>query len=273
MSDVSPAILPTYDAPPVKHRIFSLPSVIAPESYYARADELKEAMMGFFEVYEPQQQWVLNVEQKNGIPQLHSMKHEVQVMHTFWHKSSDGQKLVGCLVEPDKLSVILRNLPKHSERFPALKYWVEKVVPVWASILSPKIKVAILEYANILSRDTVPEFVGKDGSLAVGELLTVFAGFPGEHKGMAPPYDCQMGLIIDPDAHVYLNLRVHGLERQVANASAVQVDLQAFKRPSDHNLTAAEAVDSIDFLHNIIVEKFETVFTPRAKTAFQTKTT
>jgi len=272
MSDTAPTILPTYAAPPVKHRVFSLSAVIPAEVYYARADELKEAMMAHFEHYEPQQQWLLNLEEKNGVPQFHSMKPEVLIMHTFWHKSPDGQKLVGCVVEPDKISIILRSVPKHVERFPTLKTWSEKIIPVWASLLTPKISAAILDYANILSRDTVPTFINENGSLAIGELLTVFAGFPGEHQGIVPPYDCTMGLAIDPEAHIFLNLRVRGIQQHVSSGSAVQVDLQALKRPGKHGLTAAEAVDSLELLHKTVVDKFEVVFTPRAKAAFQPKT-
>lgn len=272
MSAASSIILPTYAAAPVKHRVFSLPAAIPPEVYYARADELKEAMMAHFEHYEPQQQWLLNVEEKNGVPQFHSIKPEVLIKHTFWNKSKDGQKLVGCAVEPDRISIILRNLPKHTERFPTLKTWVEKIIPIWASILNPKISAAILDYANILSRDTVPTFINENGSLAIGELLTVFAGFPGEHQGIVPPYDCTMGLAIDQDAHVFLNLRVHGIQQHVSGGSAVQVDLQALKRPAKHGLTAVEAVDSLELLHKTVVDKFEVVFTPRAKAAFQPKT-
>jgi hypothetical protein len=153
-----------------------------------------------------------------------------------------------------------------------LKSWAEKIVPIWASILSPKVGAAILDYANILSRDTVPTFINENGSLAIGELLTVFAGFPGEHQGIVPPYDCTMGLAIDQEAHLFLNLRVHGVQQQVSSGSAVRVDLQAVKRPGKHGLTAAEAVDSLELLHKTVVDKFEIVFTTRAKAAFQPKT-
>ena len=61
MSDAAPPVFPTYAAPPVKHRIFSISAAIPPEVYYARADELKEAMMVHFQYYEPQQEWLLNI--------------------------------------------------------------------------------------------------------------------------------------------------------------------------------------------------------------------
>jgi hypothetical protein len=271
MIDVALPSLPTYAAPPVKHRIFTLMAEITSDVYYARADELKEAMMAHFSIYEPQQEWLLNIEHKNGVPQVHAIKPVVLIKHTFWHTSPDGQKLVGCTVEPEKISIILRNLPNHTERFPTLKIWTEKIVPIWAKLLNPKISAAILDYANTLSRETVPTFINPNGSLAISEILTVFAGFPGKHQGIVPPYDCTMGLAIDQEQHVFLNLRVHGLPQIISNGSAVQVDLQALKSPGKHGLTATEAIDSLDLLHKTVVDKFEIVFTPKAKATFQPK--
>jgi hypothetical protein len=68
-----------------------------------------------------------------------------------------------------------------------------------------------------------------------------------------------------------LRIRVHGLEFRPKLGAGIRVDFQAVTDRSSDPLTVADIGAETAFLHEMIIEKFASVFTSEAKISFKPK--
>jgi hypothetical protein len=100
-------------------------------------------------------------------------------------------------------------------------------------------------------------------------MLTVFSSVPSQHYGIIPPYDCQMGLMIDPQRPATFALRVLGLIMPQQHGPAIRVDFHSEVTKDSPRMSAQQVLAETQFLHTVIVEQFESLFTPEAKQTFE----
>jgi len=126
----------------------------------------------------------------------------------------------------------------------------------------------LLHYVNLLRKDTTPNLFDENGALALGETLSVFAGVPGEHAHLEPPFDCKVGLRLNGVKDGKMRIHVVDASAETGN-TAVAVRVHFF---AEAGLDAGEGIDKalmlLDWCHERIVERFELIFTEKAKRTF-----
>jgi hypothetical protein len=104
----------------------------------------------------------------------------------------------------------------------------------------------------------------KQGKVLIGDAFTLFTRVPGANQGLCPPYDCQMTVIIDQEKDCYFYLRVLGMERP-----GVRIDFQVRTVAMDKKLSLDQIYSEMSYAHEVILEKFEVLFTDGAKKIFE----
>jgi hypothetical protein len=123
-----------------------------------------------------------------------------------------------------------------------------------------------LFYANLVNRDTAPEFSTADGRLLLEKIITVFVPIPGKHQDIVPPLDCTVNLRVSTDPEAALLIHLVGLP-DVAQRAAVRLDLAIETRvPSGASLE--RVLELLDWCHERILEQCQVVFTEEARKSF-----
>jgi len=155
-------------------------------------------------------------------------------------------------------------------RYSELRAEFERWLPRWMSHFSVSGCSRVqLEYVNLLSAKVTPQFTDDKGGLMIGRVLKVFAGIPTHHQGIIPPYDCQMGLRIDAKKPAAFHLRVRGLIPGPKQGVGVRIDFLAVVDKGGGYLSLSDVLNEADFLHTVMVEHFDAIFTDEAKQSFE----
>jgi hypothetical protein len=261
----------TYKKPPVIERAATVTAHIPPEVFFARFESWKSEILKDFPDYDPIQQWLINYTNREEVPVLDEVPPQVRVTHRFWKRNLQNQRFMSMRVLPNRLTLNLHPEYNDPHRYEELRDALMRWFPLWVAHFSatefPQVH---LDYINLLAAETTPQFVEpKTGAVHIGQALTVFASGPGKNQGITPPYDCQMGLAIDRERGSFFRLRILGLDSRPNRGAAVRIDFQAVTDRHDSPLTASEIRGEVEFLHEVMIEKFEAVFTDAAKISFQ----
>jgi hypothetical protein len=269
MSDV-PAQPPFhYKRPPIIERVLSVTADIPLENYFARFEDWKLLIHDKFPEYDPITDWHLNIEtREDGTPLLTDVQPELRITHRFWRRNSQGKRFLSMRVLPNQLALNLHPEAKNPHRFEELHTEFSNWLPQWLSHFGGNAcDMVALNYINLISQHTTPQFINAEGGIQIGRVLRVFAGLPGQHMGIIPPYDCQMGLMIDPKRPATFAMRVSAVTIAKQNSLAIRVDFNAVvAKPSQ---TPFQALSEAEYLHKVIVDQFESVFTDEAKKSFE----
>lgn len=267
----SPASPAFYRKPPVIERVASVYADVSEETFEERFDEWREIVVAEYPVYEPLKEWLILVEDKEGIPMLNTARPELRITPRFSRKSSwDGfDWSIRC--PPGQFTMNMHSQPgKGAERrYPHLRDEFGKWLPRWLDHFSiSNLRHLSVHYVNHLNQATVPDFFTDPEHLLLEDLLSVFTTIPGEHESIIPPYRCTANLKL-PD-HPDSTLRIEvGSITEGAKLPGVKVDLVVRAGLKDEPASAPGLLKLLDWAHERIIERFEAVFTERAKSSFQ----
>ena len=262
---------PRYKNPPVVERVLSIVGDIKTETFYSQFESWRTLVTETFPEYDPIKEWMIKIEQnKEGMPLLGQGLPEVKITHRFWRRNELGKRFLSMRILPDKMTLNLHREEGRPHTYEELRHEVEQWFPRWYNHFGlTGCSTVQLHYVNILSPQVTPQLTDREGSVLVGKALKVFSGVPTRHHGIIPPYDCQMGLSIDPKRDCAFHLRVRGLLASSAQGSAVRVDFVAHIDKGIGGLSLSSVVVEADFLHQVMVEHFEAIFTDEAKQGFE----
>jgi uncharacterized protein (TIGR04255 family) len=258
----------TYKKPPIIERVISVVADISEENFYSRLESWKAIVQSDFPDYDPIKAWNLNIQMKGDVPVLEDSLPEVEVTHRFWKLNDHGQRFMSMRVLPNQFTLNLHPEPEQPHAFDELLRAFENWLPRWLSHFGGNgCQTIVLNYINLLSARTTPQFIA-NGGVKLGGVLSVFVGLPGRFTNIIPPYDCQIGLMIDAQKPALFQMRVVGLPSNEEGPS-VRVDFQAQIIKNSACLTQNQVLAEAQFLHHIIREQFEALFTEAAKKTFQ----
>lgn len=78
-----------------------------------------------------------------------------------------------------------------------------------------------------------------------------------------------VSLTIDPQRPALFAMQVSGITIAGAAGIAVRIDFQAVVAKEGHDMPQSKVLSEAQFLHNVILEQFEAMFTPEAKRTFE----
>ncbi|MBL9159972.1 MAG: hypothetical protein JNJ70_20995 [Verrucomicrobiales bacterium] len=269
---------PRYDSPPVIRRVAVLFGEMTGENFEASRAAWKSQVQPDFPFEDPLVQWRLNMEEEDGVPRLDKIQPELKITDRFYRKREDKGKENQAKPDFDfsmrcplgRLELHMGSWPGSQRSFSNLRGECERWFGAWSKTfrLEQPTKV-LLHYVNLLRKDVTPELFDENGALALGETLSVFAGVPGEHAHLEPPFDCKVGLRLNGVKDGKMRIHVVDASAETGN-SAVAIRVHLF---AEAGLEPGEGVDKaltlLDWCHERIVERFELIFTAKAKQSFQ----
>ena len=270
MSDVATSN-PRYKKPPIIERALTVTADVTQENFFARLEDWKLLIHEKFPEYDPINDWRVNIEtREDGTPLLTDVQPELLITHRFWRRDRKNRRFLSMRLLPNQFTLNIHRDSDGDHNFRELHDEFSNWLPQWMSHFGATgCETVSLNYINLISHITTPQFVDVNGSIQVGKALRVFAGIPSQHMGIIPPYDCQMGLMIDPKRPAMFSLRVVVVAIAKQNSPAIRVDLNAYVAKLKPSLTAFQALSEADFLHSVIKAQFEAIFTDFAKETFE----
>jgi len=160
-----------YEHPPVVERLAPLWAQVDAVQFESRFEDWRELVEREFPVYEPLKEWLLQIEEKEGIPFINAMKPEVKVTHRFSKKSSkDGfDWSIRCPAGQFTMNMHSDLEKKASpRRYDNLRDGFSAWMPRWVDNFGvDKFDSLRLHYVNLLDRTTIPARC----RIARGEML------------------------------------------------------------------------------------------------------
>lgn len=260
----------TQPRPPIVKRSVTLVAELSEEVFYGSQPQFKQRISEVLPFHEANKNWEVNFTTKDGTPEFSQMRPKVNITDCYYQKNENGNRLFSLEVERSTISFVLQRT-EATHAYADLRAYIEQCLPIYLdSFRAPKILVIGLDYTNLISRGTTPDFLETDGSIRIGELLTVFNHFPGKFESLMPPYDCRIGLVLDLANQIYSTIQVRGLQQKIDGGSAILVALNARQETKPRIFVAQEILEILDILHNHVSDSYQNVFTDTAKASFGT---
>lgn len=259
-----------YKKPPIIERVVTCIADVSEESFYGKFDAWKDLVHAEFPEYDPIKEWSLNVGMKEGVPVFTESMPEVRITHRFWKKNAKGKRFMSMRLLPNQLTLNLHREEGNPHAFEDLFAEFQRWLPQWFGHFGATGASAVqLDYINLLSGATTPSFMDQYGALQIGSILKQFGSVPGRFQAIIPPYDCQLGLLIDAARRARFTMRVLAIMTAPNQGTAVRVDFQAAVDRDSPSLTVPQVFTEADFLHTVMVQQFEALFTDAAKKTFE----
>jgi hypothetical protein len=254
--------------PPIIERVATVSGNISPEQFHSRMDSWKSIVAADFPIYDPLTEWLLNVQEKDGVPLLDEAEPEVVVTHRFSRRNQNGDRTWSMRCPADRLTLNLHSEHNEPHNFEELFAAMAKWLPRWSDHFGATAYPTVqLDYVNLLGPQTTPTFVDRNGGIQINRLIEVFGKIPGPHISIIAPYDCRVGLLIEPN-RCMVNIHVHAVRDRDA-ALHVRVDLQVIATQRDPLTSADAAMGEVRYTHDVLIGQFLAIFTEEAKTSFE----
>ncbi len=254
--------------PPIIERVATVWGDLSAEKFYSRIEGWKDTVATEFPIYDPLTEWLLNVQEKDGVPLFEEAEPEVIVTHRFSRRNEHGDRTWSMRCPADRLTLNLHSERNEPHDFEELYAAMMKWLPRWSDHFGVTAYPTVqLDYVNLLGPRTTPEFVNRDGGIQINRLLEVFGKIPGTHKSIIAPYDCKVGLLIEPN-RCAANIHVHAVRGRDA-ALHVRVDLQIVATHPNGLASADAALLEMRYTHDVLIGQFLAIFTDEAKTSFE----
>lgn len=221
-----------------------------------------------FQHYVPLEEWLLNVEEKEGIPLWDTIQPELKITPRFSKKPKKENFDWSLRCPPGKLQINMHSNPDNPRRYGELQHSFAEWLPRWIGRFEVKRFTHVsLMYVNRLNPLTIPNFTIPPAQLLLDKVLTVFVKIPGEHESLIPPYDCRATLLLRGMEGAAFEIRVYS-DPDPSVQPSVRVDFVVNVPVSPGDSSADGVLRLMDWCHERILDRFELVFTEAARESF-----
>jgi hypothetical protein len=265
-----------YRKPPVVERVASLYADVSEDLFERRFEDWRNMVAGEFPVYEPLKQWNLNFEQrgdpKEPIPILKSSAPELIITPRFSRRHSNegfdwsircprGQFTMN--MHPDPSDGSGRRYAQLRHEF---LHWAER----WLKHFDiSNVNILQLLYVNALNKNTAAPFFTHDGTrLALAEIINVFVNIGRSGEVMTPPFACLANIVFPGMDNASLTLQVQDMSSSLTDP-AVNINFVVNVRLDAGQSSVEKIAELLDWAHDRIVDRFDLVFSQKAKSSFQ----
>lgn len=258
-----------YKSPPVVERVATVYADVQEELFESRFDEWRSLVEAEYPVYEPLKEWLLHVEEKEGIPLLKTAQPELRITPRFSRKpSQDGfDWSIRCPRGQFTMNMHSEVGKGQERRHANLRTEYARWLPVWIKIFEVK-KAArlVVIYVNKLNHESVPSFYTTAGHLQLDQLLTNFSSIPGRQEFIVPPYRCTANVKLHGEPKTVMGIEVQDVVN--AHGAAIQVNFSCAIDILNEPVSEDSFLTLMDKAHEHIIDRFEAVFTEKAKNSF-----
>lgn len=244
---------------------------IPEEVFEARLDDWQSLVKPEFPVYEPLKEWLLLVDEKEGIPLLSSTRPELRITPRFSRKSSREGFDWSIRCPAGQFTMNMHSTPGagHERRYQHLREEFAHWLPMWLNHFEvKKPRLLTLHYVNVLNRATVPQFFSDGNHLLLNRVISVFTNIPGDHECILPPYQCTANLQLGDRKDSSLRIELSG-GIDPDGGPAMKLDLVAQTSLVGESVTTENLLNLLDWEHERILARFEAVFTAEARQSFE----
>jgi uncharacterized protein (TIGR04255 family) len=257
-----------YERPPVFQRIATVVAEVDQELHEARFEEWRLHVETEFPHYEPLEEWLINVTEKEGIPLWDTMQPELKITPRFSKKPKKENFDWSLRCPPGKLSVNMHSNPENPRRYHELQHSFSTWLPRWIERFEVKKLTRVsLRYINRLNQLTIPNFTVPPSQLLLDQVLNVFVKIPGEHDSLIPPYDCRATLLLGGMKGATFEIRVYS-DPDASIQPSVRVDFCVNVPVSPEDSSEQGILRLLNWCHERILDRFELVFTEAARQSF-----
>jgi len=258
----------TYARPPVIERAAAVFVSVDEDTYETNFPAWRKLVEEEFPVYEPVTEWLINFEPKEGKATIDPLKTELRITPRFSkRKMIEGfEWSIRCPRE--SLIINMESKPGTPSQYNDLRSRFSSWLSRWVQHFKVEdLRRVNLHYVNLLNPQTIPELLTPQPGIPLDKILNVFVGFPGRHRAMIPPLNCQVTFQLEDreDAVVQIIL---ASAPNFQPQPAVRLDLVVETSITKTN-SVDEILDTLDWCHERIIEHFEAVFTDAAKQNFK----
>jgi len=272
-SETTPPPRRVYERPPIFQRIATVFADVNQDVHEAQFEEWRLQVETEFPHYEPLEEWLLNVHEKEGIPLWDTMQPELKITPRFSKKPKSENFDWSLRCPPGKLQINMHSNPDNPRRYRELESSFSEWLPRWLGRFEVKnFKKVSLRYINRLNALTIPNFTVPPDQLLLDQVLNVFVRIPGEHESLIPPYDCRATLLLGGKKGATFEIRVYS-DPDATTQPSVRVDFVVTVMVSPEESSAAGILKLMEWCHERILDRFELVFTEAARESFVPTTT
>lgn len=261
-----------YRRPPVIERVLRVQAEVSEDVYQKNRSEWEAKVLSEFPVSEPLAEWRVDIQQRPpgdstvrilGTPELH-------IIPRFSKKKSEEGFDWSIRCPKGILIMNMHSQPNEGaeRRYLNLRREYCRWLTEWLRIFDiTETTTASIYYINMLSKETIPSFY-QDDRLELPEVLNIFSQIPGEHKMLLPPYQCTATMLLNGRENSTLQVIVNDSPNAQMEAR-IRVDFIATTPLKDTGPDADAIAELLDWCHERVIDRFEAVFTDKAKKAFQ----
>jgi uncharacterized protein (TIGR04255 family) len=259
-----------YRKPPVVERALAVHVNIPEEKFQLKSDTWRNSVAHDFPRSETLTEWTLSVTEKDGMPVLDPTKQTMTLRQTFWQLAGE-KKREGIQLWPDRISFNLLGEPGDPRDYVELDALREQWLMRWASHFEVlECSGVTLEYVNLLSAATLPQFVNGN-TLRIGEVLRIFREIPGKLHSLHPPFDFQFNVDGETDPPSRFRAVCASLSPPTPSDAPPKMQLRftaSTKVSENRNVPLDKVAEEARLMHDLIIQQFEAYFTPEAKKSF-----
>jgi hypothetical protein len=257
-----------YVNPPVIERVVTLHASMTAEAFETNIEKWKLKVLPDYPIEEPLIEWLVEMQEKEGVPLFDTLSPKLRITHRFSKKSkAEGfDWSIRCPV--GQFTMNMHSHPGSGRRYRHLRDEYAKWLPQWMEQFGvTQLEQLSFGYINKLRRDITPQFFNTEGGLELDRVLRVFAAIPGKHESLEPPYDCRVTVNLGTAPARKLAIRVKDATTP-KHGVAIDVILEAVAQIGGSG-GSSEALELLDWSHERIIERFEQVFTAEARASFK----
>ena len=260
-----------YKKAPVVERVIGAFCAPDPDLLTTRMEDWTLRIKALYPEVETVTNVTIQIDDKDGVPQLGAIKPTIQLWHLHWRLNKAGEKCACIQTRPDGFFVNIRRdsdgIHTFGEIFGEFQHWL----PQWQETFSVShFHGCQLHYVNELSEVVTPQFVSEDKSLLIGNAIRVFSSFvaPGPFGTLVLPYECQATLQLEglPGATMHLHTKAN--KNEEGKPPVIIVEIRVQSRSSDQRIGLPNLIDQCKVYHDALLGGFRSVFTEEALKSF-----
>ena len=164
---------PYYEHPPVIERVMSVFADVSEELFESRFEEWRAIVQREYPIYEPLKEWLIMVEEKEGIPLFDTIEPELRITPRFSKKRAVEGFDWSIRCPLGQFTVNMHSSPQQGSerRYRNLRAEFAEWLPRWLdhfSIESPKR--VVMKYVNLINHETLPDFT-HHGRILLDQIL------------------------------------------------------------------------------------------------------
>ncbi len=265
-----------YAKPPVVERAAAVFVHMDEDIYESKFQTWRQLVEKDLPVYEPLNEWLINIEQREGKATTDPLKTELRITPRFSKKKMAEGFEWGIRCPREALIVNMGSKPGSPSHYIDLRSSFALWFSRWTSHFEvQRLRRVNLHYVNVLNVQTVSRFMAPGpqsvpqhpGFIQLDRIIKVFVPLPIQKGALIPPLSCQATVMLEGREDSALQIILAGIPNYPPQPT-LRLDFITETAVAEGS-SLDEILKTLDWCHDHVIECFEAVFTDAAKESFE----